>query len=462
MTSNALRDADLRTVLHPYTNHGLHEEKGPFVAARGEGVRIYDDAGKDYIEGLAGLWCAALGFSEPRLKEAAVRQFDTLPYYHLFAHKSHSPAIELAERLIAMAPGPDGPGSMSKVFFANSGSEANDTVFKMVRFMNNALGRPDKKKIIARHRAYHGITVASGSLTGLPVNHRNFDLPIDGVLHVRCPSLYREGRAEESEEDFATRCAEELEQVIQVEGPDTVAAFIAEPVMGAGGVVVPPATYFQKIQAVLDRHDILMVADEVICGFGRTGRAWGCETFGIRPDIVTAAKALSAAYLPISAVIVSDAVYQGIRAGSSALGNFGHGYTSTGHPVAAAVALEALKIYEERDLFTHAARVGARLQARLRALADHPLVGEARGVGLIGALELVADKDSKASFPATQGVGAAVAERAQHNGVIVRAMSGDVIGFSPPLIITEAEVDEMMDRFGRALDDVAAALAPTA
>ncbi|MGC2857757.1 aspartate aminotransferase family protein [Novispirillum sp. DQ9] len=457
MASNALRDADIRTVLHPYTNHAAHEEKGPLIAVRGEGVRIFDDSGKEYIEGMAGLWCASLGFSEPRLKDAAMRQFDALPYYHQFTHKSHAPGIELAERLIAMAPGPDG-GPMSKVFFANSGSEANDTVVKIVRYLNNALGRPDKKKIIGRQRGYHGITVASGSLTGLPLNHRNFDLPIAGILHAACPHHYRNARPGESEEDFASRCAEELEQMILAEGPETVAAFIAEPVMGAGGVIVPPRTYFAKIQAVLKKYDVLMVADEVICGFGRTGRAWGSETFGIQPDILTCAKALSSAYMPISAVLISEEVYQGVRKGSSEIGSFGHGFTYSGHPVAAAVALETLKIYEERAIFAHAATVGARMQARLSALAAHPLVGEARGVGLIGAVELVADKASKQGFDPALAVGVKVVERAQEEGVILRAMAGDIIAFSPPLIITEAEVDQMFDRFTVALDAQARAL----
>ncbi len=457
MPSNTLRDADLRAVLHPYTNLVKHEETGPFVVVRGEGVEVFDEEGKGYIEGMAGLWCAALGFSEPRLTEAATRQMTELPFYHMFGHKSHAPGIRLAERLVDVAPVP-----MSKVFFANSGSEANDTVIKMVRYMNNALGRPEKKKIIARQRAYHGVTLASASLTGLPLNHKYFDLPIDGILHTDCPHYWRGAEPGESEEAFSARLAASLDALIQAEGPDTVAAFIAEPVMGAGGVIVPPAGYFEAIQEVLDRYDILMVADEVICGFGRTGNFWGSQTFGIRPDILSCAKALSAAFLPISAVMVNERVYGPLRDGSGEIGSFGHGYTYSAHPVAAAVALEALTIYEERDLFAHAATVGVRLQSRLRALADHPLVGEVRGVGLVGALELVADKASKTSFAPGRGVGPAVAAACQAEGLIIRAMAGDIISFCPPLIITEAEVDQMMDRFERALETVNASLASSA
>jgi len=453
MASNALRDADIRSVLHPYTNHALHEDKGPLIGVRGEGVRIYDDSGKDYIEGMAGLWCASLGFSEPRLKEAAMRQFDALPFFHQFNHKSHEPGIRLAERLLEMAPAP-----MSKVFFANSGSEANDTVIKIVRYMNNALGRPEKKKIISRIRAYHGITVASGSLTGLPLNHRNFDLPIPGILHTACPHYYREAKPGESEEAFADRLAQELDDLILAEGPDTVAAFIAEPVMGAGGVIVPPRTYFEKIQAVLKKHDVLMIADEVICGFGRTGNAWGSQTFGIKPDILTCAKALSASYLPISAVMISEEVYQAVRKGSSEIGSFGHGFTYSGHPVSAAVALETLKIYEERDVFAQAAQTGEHMQARIRRLADHALVGEARGVGMIGAVELVADKATKQSFDPALNIGGKVVDRAQDEGVILRAMAGDMIAFCPPLIISGVDLDEMFDRFERGLEKVAASL----
>jgi 4-aminobutyrate--pyruvate transaminase len=450
MRSNSLRDKDLGSVLHPYTNLKAHQERGPLIITRGEGVRVFDEAGKPYIEAMAGLWSAALGFSEPRLSDAAKRQMDRLPFYHLFTHRAHDVGIELADRLLAMAPVP-----MSKVLFASSGSESNDTAVKLIWYYNNALGRPQKKKIISRIRGYHGVTVATASLTGLPANHRDFDLPLPGILHTDCPHHYRYGLPGESEEDFATRCAENLEDLILAEGPETVAAFFAEPVMGAGGVIVPPATYYEKIQAVLERHDVLLVADEVICGFGRTGNMFGTQTYGLRPDLITVAKALSASYVPISALFISERVYSAMVDQSAKIGTFGHGYTYSAHPVGAAVALEALAIYEERDIVGHVREVGPVLQRGLRALLDHPLVGNARGIGLIGAVELVKDKATREHFPPEAGMGPAVVEAGLRHGVIMRAMTDDTIAFSPPLVITAEEAEDMLARARRALDDVA-------
>ncbi|MEE8505211.1 MAG: aminotransferase, partial [Kiloniellales bacterium] len=283
---NSPEARDIASHLHPYTNARKHEEIGPLIISEGKGVYVYDNEGREYIEGLAGLWCTSLGFGEERLIKAATDQMRKLSYYHGFAHKTPEPVVDLAEKLLEIA-----PVKMSKVFFANSGSEANDTVIKLVWFYNNAIGRPEKKKIISRLKAYHGITVASGSLTGLPLNHRDFDLPIKNILHTACPHHYRFAEDGESEEDFASRLADELEQMILDEGPETVAAFIGEPVMGAGGVIVPPRTYWDKIQPVLKKHDVLLIADEVICGFGRTGNMFGCQTFGIKPDIMVVAKA---------------------------------------------------------------------------------------------------------------------------------------------------------------------------
>ena len=288
--ANSARARDIAYYLHPYTNLKVHEKEGPLVITKGKGIYVYDKNGKAYIEGLAGLWCTALGFDEERLVEAAMAEMRKLPYYHSFSHMSHDVGIDLAEKLVQMAPVP-----MSKVFFTNSGSEANDTAVKLVWYYNNALDRPRKKKIISRIKAYHGVTVASASLTGLPNNHRSFDLPIANILHTDCPHHYRFAEPGESEEAFATRMAENLEKMILEEGPETVAAFIAEPVMGAGGVFVPPPTYFEKVQAVLKKHDVLFIVDEVICGFGRTGNLWGCETFNLEPDIMTIAKALTSA-----------------------------------------------------------------------------------------------------------------------------------------------------------------------
>ncbi len=446
---NSAAALDIASHLHPYTNARKHETEGPMVITEGKGIYVHDDQGKEYIEGLAGLWYAALGFSEERLVQAATEQLRKLPCYHSFAHKSPLPTIELAAKLLEIAPVP-----MSKAFFANSGSEANDTMIKMVWYYNNALGRPEKKKIISRIKAYHGVTVATASLTGLPYNHRDFDLPVERILHTSCPHHYRFGQDGESEEDFATRCANELEQLILDEGPETIAAFIGEPVMGAGGVIVPPKTYWDKIQAVLRTYDVLLVADEVICGFGRTGNLFGCETFNIKPDIMTMAKALSSGYLPISAILISDRIYQTIADNSAKIGTFGHGFTYSGHPGPAAVALEAIKIYEERDIVGHVRQVGPRLQEGLRRYADHPMVGEVRGVGLIAGVELVSERASKVTFDPPGRVGGYFAERAQAHGLIIRNLM-DVIALCPPLIITEDQIDSLVERFGRALDDTA-------
>ncbi len=445
---NSPASRDINYVMHPYTNMEKHKETGPMIIERGQGVHVYDDSGKEYIEAMAGLWCTALGFNEERLIEAASKQMRELPYYHVFASKSTMPVIDLAEMLVEMA-----PVEMSKAFFCNSGSEANDTVVKLIWYYNNALGRPEKKKIISRIKGYHGVTVASASLTGLPYNHMDFDLPIANVLHTECPHYWMFGEEGESEADFATRMAASLEKLILDEGPETIAAFIAEPIMGAGGVIVPPETYFEKVQAVLKKYDILMVADEVICGFGRTGAAWGCDTFGIQPDILSCAKALSSAYLPISAVLVNEKVASVVSKNSGKLGVFGHGYTYSGHPVAAAVALETLKIYEERNLFAHAASVQHHLQDGLRKYSDHPIVGEVRGRGLVAAVHLAKDRANREMFDPSLAVAPHVYARAQEHGVIVRAIGMDVLAFSPPLIITGEQLDQVVERFGKALDE---------
>ena len=436
---NSQEARDVAYHLHAYTDATRHLETGPLVIERGDGAYVIDNAGKRYLEAMSGLWSVALGFSEPRLVEAAHRQMSELPFYHSFSHKSHGPAIDLAERLIAMAPVP-----MSKVHFTNSGSEANDTVIKLLWYRSNAMGQPQRKKIISRIRGYHGVTVASASLTGLPNNHRSFDLPIPQVLHAGSPHWMSQHHEGEDEEAFATRLADELEALIQAEGPDTIAAFIGEPVMGAGGVVVPPATYWEKIQAVLARHDVLLVADEVICGFGRTGRMFGSQTYGIEPDVMVLSKQLTSSYFPMSAVVMNERVFEPVAAESGRIGTFGHGVTASAHPVGAAVALENLAIIEERDLVARAAEMGAHMQGRLRALADHPLVAEVRGVGLIAAVELRAEG-------AVGGRGAAMAAILQENGVISRAM-GDSMAFCPPLIVGREDVDHMADMVERSLE----------
>tara|TARA_B100000315_G_scaffold260860_1_gene326479 strand:+ start:5455 stop:6837 length:1383 start_codon:yes stop_codon:yes gene_type:complete len=445
--SNSLANRDIENFLHPYTNLAVHQETGPLVINKGDGVYVYDEAGNKYIEGLAGLWCTSLGFDNKRLVEAATKAMEQLPFYHSFGSKSHPTAIDLAERLIEIAPAP-----MSKVFFANSGSEANDTAVKIIWYINNALGKPERKKIIAREKAYHGVTLMTASLTGLPNNHRDFDLPLDRVLHTDCPHYYHYGEAGETEEDFATRCAENLRKLILDEGPDTIAAFFAEPVMGAGGVIPPPVTYFEKIQPILQEYDILFVVDEVICGFGRTGNMFGTETYDLKPDMITVAKALSSGYLPISALMVSDEIFQLMVAESEKIGIFGHGFTYGGHPVPCAVALETLKIYEEMDLVSHVQAVAPTLQEGLAKLADHPLVGEARGVGLLGALEVVKNKETREIFEVSDGIGAHLASRAQANGLISRAM-GDTLAFAPPLIIDNYQINEILAVVEQSLDE---------
>jgi len=444
---NSIEARDIASVLHPYTNSSVHEKIGPLVISHGEGIHVIDDSGNRYIEALSGLFCASLGFSEERLVEAATRQMRKLPFYHTFGHKTNEPSVELAERLIALAPVP-----MSKVFFANSGSEANDTAMKLVWYYHNAIGKPHKKKIISRIKAYHGVTIASASLTGLPNNHRDFDLPIDRVLHTDCPGFYRFGLPGESEEDFATRCARSLEDLIEREGAETIGAFFAEPILVSGGCIVPPPTYYEKIQAILEKHDILLIADEVICGFGRTGNMFGCETFGMKPDMITMAKQLSAAYQPISALMISERIYRALVSESEKIGTFAHGFTYGGHPVAAAVALETLKIYEERDILGHVRQIIPGFQRGLRELGEHKLVGEARGKGLVGTLELVEDKATRRNFDPALGVLAYAGERAQAHGVMTRCM-GDNVNLCPPLIITEAEITDLMGRIKLALDD---------
>jgi 4-aminobutyrate--pyruvate transaminase len=360
------------------------------------------------------------------------------------------PGIELAEMLLEMAPVP-----MSKVFFANSGSEANDTAIKLVWYYHNAIGKPEKKKIISRVKAYHGVTVASASLTGLPANHQDWDLPIARILHTTCPHHYRFGKPGESAEDFATRCAEDLEALILKEGPDTVAAMFAEPVMGAGGVIVPPPTYFEKIQKVLKKYDVLLVADEVICGFFRTGNSWGSQTYGMVPDMLACAKALSASYIPISALMINEKIYQALLAESDKIGTFGHGFTYSGHPVAAAVALETQKLYKERDLLGHVRRQMGPFQKKVASLLSEDIVGEVRGVGLVAGVELVKNKATKESFAPAGKIGRMTMARAQENGLIIRAI-GDTISICPPLIINEEQIDALVTRLRKSIQEAAA------
>ena len=437
---------DVQSILHPYTNLVKHRETGPVIFERGKGVFVYDDHGKDYIEGMSGLWCTALGWGDAALADVAAEQMRKLAYGHLFAGRSHEPAIALAEKLKEVSPFHTG-----KVFFANSGSEANDTQVKLFWYANNARGLTKKKKIISRTKAYHGVTIASASLTGLPGNHRSWDLPLDFVKFTDCPHYYRGAEAGESEEQFSQRMAKNLEALIEREGADTIAAMIVEPLQGAGGVILPPKGYFAAIGKVLAKHDIPLISDEVITGFMRTGNWFGCETFGFQPDTMTVAKALSSAYLPIAAVMISPELCDIIEAESGKIGTLGHGFTYSGHPVASAVALKTIEIYQERDILGHVRKVSPRFQQRLAKLAEHPMVGEIQGVGLIGGIELVADKKTKATFDPAKAVAPTFAKFIEAEGLITRPLMGDRIALCPPLIISESEIDEMFDRYERGL-----------
>ncbi len=443
----SLAARDLESVFHPQTNLAQHHRSGPMMLAHAEGVYMYDDHGKQYLEGLAGLWCTSLGYGNEELAQVAYDQIKTLSYAQMFASKSHEVGILMAEKLKQLV-----PLDNARVFFGNSGSDANDTQVKLVWYYNNVIGRPHKKKIIGRVKGYHGITLAAGSLTGLAPSHKGFDLPLAGgrFLHTDQPHYWRHAEAGESERDYATRLAANLEQLILSEGPDTVAAFIAEPIMGAGGVIVPPAGYFEKIQAVLKKYDVLFIDDEVICGFGRTGQPFGIDTYDLKPDSVTLAKALTSAYQPLSAVMVKGDMYQAMVDAADDMGMFGHGFTYSGHPVACAVGLKTLEIYERDKLFEHAAALAPQFQERLSRYRDHPLVGEVRGTGLIGAVELVADKKTGRAFEPAGKVGAEVLNHCHANGLICRAI-GDVMAFCPPLIITSTQVDELFDKFDRAM-----------
>lgn len=434
----------MSSIIYPVTNLAAVEQLN---IVSGKGVYVYDDAGNQYLEGLSGLWCSALGYGNEELIAAINTQLKTLSYSHLFGGRTHPVVMELADKLAAMVPIPD-----ARIFFSNSGSEANDSHIKMLRYYSNAIGKPKKKKIIALDRGYHGVTVAAAALTGLPVMHSHFDLPVEalGILRTDCPHYFRGKVGEESEDEFVSRLLSNLEKLIIEEGADTIAAFIAEPLMGAGGVIVPPEGYLPKVQALLREHDIFLWADEVICGFGRTGNDFGSTTMGIKPDLMSLAKQLSSAYIPISAAVIPGVMYEAMAEQSVDVGVFGHGYTYTGHPVACAAALKALEIYERDDLFARAAKMGAHLQSRLQMYSDHELVGEVRGKGLIGAIELVANKETGQAF-ADGRVGVFAQRACQDAGLLLRVVSGSSVAFCPPLIIEEKQIDEMVEKFDKAL-----------
>ena len=433
-------------LIYPTTNFKAIEQ---VTVERGEGCYVWDNQGNQYLEGLAGLWCTALGYGNQEVIATATEQMNKLTFNHMFGGKTHQVAIDLADKLADMIPMDD-----AVISFGNSGSDANDTHVKLLRYYHEAIGKPERRKIIARERSYHGVTVAAASLTGLPVTQNHFDLPVDalGILRTDHPHYYRGKQGDESEVEFVDRIVANLEAMIVAEGPETIAAFIAEPITGASGVIVPPDGYYQKVQAVLNRYDIMFWADEVITGFGRTGSDFGCNTMGIQsPDMMTFAKQLSSAYMPISASAIRREVYDAMIEQTANAGAFGHGYTYSGHPVACAVALKVLEIYQRDKIFENAAVTGAYLQQRLTEFADHPLVGEVRGRGLLGAIELVANKEKGTAFVGG-AVGGYAQKMAQDSGLLIRAVAGSSLGICPPLIITEAQIDEMMDKLSIALD----------
>ncbi len=445
--STPLEQLDLQHLFHPSTDLAGHAAAGPIIWDRGEGVYVHDTRGRRYLEGMAGLWCTAIGYGEDELARVAAEQMRRFSYGPLFAGKSNEPSIRLAAKLAEWV-----PIEGARFLFGCSGSDANDAQIKLVRYYFHAIGQPNKRKIISRNNGYHGVTIATAALTGLPAFHRHFGLAMDDVIHLTAPHHYRHGLPGESEAEFVERLGQELEAVIAREGADNIAAFIAEPLMAAGGLIIPPAGYYQRIQPVLAANDILFIDDEVVCAFGRTGQPFGCQRFGIQPTTMTMAKALSSAYLPISAVAVPPFMYEAIERAAAEIGMFAHGLTYSGHPVAAAVAVRNLELMEERGLMAHVARMEPILQDALKPLADHPLVGNLRGVGLIAGLELVADKAERRAFPPAEKMAFKVAAACLEEGLIVRALVGDTIAICPPLIINPDQIEELVGKLGRGLD----------
>ncbi len=451
---SSIEDVDRKYVFHPFTAPRLHEASGGVMIVRGSGCTLWDARGNEYLDAMAGLWCVNVGYGRREIADAVAAQIERLSYYHGFSSMATEAPALLAERVIGIAPVP-----MAKVFFGNSGSDANDTFAKLIWYYQNALGRPEKKKLLARSRGYHGVTVLTSGLTGLEGLHAGFDLPLPMIRHTRAPHRLWEADAGMSDADFVGALADELEALIVSEGPETVAAFFAEPIQAAGGVIVPPEGYFPAIQEVLRRYDVLLVADEVVCGFGRLGHWFGSEPFGIEPDLMTVAKGITSAYVPLSGCLVSERVWS-VIADASPSGPFGHGFTYTAHPVAAAAGLANLDLLEGERLVDRAGELGRTLQARLHATFDElPIVGEVRGRGLLGAVEFVASREPLEPFDRSLGVGARVAARCLDHGLITRALPAtDTIAFSPPFVVTDEELDEMVGRARAAVDEVAAEL----
>ncbi|HLZ97357.1 MAG TPA: aminotransferase [Steroidobacteraceae bacterium] len=440
---------DRESLFHPFTSVADHLRDGPLVVTEGHGVRVKDIRGQEYLDGMAGLWCVNLGYGRREISEAIAAQSAKLSFFHAFNGMSTDVAIECAEALLARAPVP-----MARVFFGVSGSDANETQLKLIWYYNNLLGRPKKKKIISRWNAYHGSGIATASLTGLPGMHTLFDLPLGPILHTTCPHYYRQAPPGMTERQFSQHLAKELESLIEREGPDTIAAFFAEPVMGAGGLIAPPEGYFEEIVPILRRHDILLVMDEVVSGFGRLGTYWGSQKFKLEPDLITAAKGVTSGYFPMSVCFVSPKIWRVIESESAKAGLFGHGYTYSAHPVGAAAALATLKIIDDERVVSRVAELGPYLHQEMRsAVGDHPLVGEIRGAGFMIGIELVQDRAAKAPFPREALVGRRLLKNLFGRGLISRAL-GDTLVFAPPLVIQKHEIDELVTKFKAGLEAV--------
>ena len=441
--------ADRESLFHPFTSVADHLRDGPLVIVEGSGVRLKDIEGREYLDGMAGLWCVNLGYGRREITEAIAAQSAKLSFFHAFNSMSTDVVIQCAQELLARAPVP-----MARVFFGASGSDANETQLKLIWYYNNLLGRPKKKKVICRWNAYHGSSVATASLTGLPGMHTLFDLPMGPVRHITCPHFYRQAPAGMSEREFSRHLAQELQQLIEREGPETIAAFFAEPVMGAGGLIPPPEGYFEEIVPILRRYDVLLVLDEVVSGFGRLGTYWGSQHFKLEPDLITAAKGVTSGYFPMSACFVSPKIWQVIESESARVGLFGHGYTYSAHPVGAAAALAALKLIDEEAVVANVAKLGPILQQEMRsAVGDHPLVGEVRGLGFMLGIELVQDKAARTPFPREKLVGRRLLRKLFDRGLISRAL-GDTLVFAPPLVLKRNELDEIVTKFRDGLNDL--------
>ena len=450
----SLEEMDRQSVLHALTDLHAHAsgETKPQIIEGGRGIHIFDQDGRDLIDGFAALYCVNIGYGRMEIAEAIYAQAKKLAFFHTYRGTSNEPLIRLSHRLISMAP--DG---MSKIYYGMSGSDANETQVKIVWYYNNVMGRPEKKKIISRVRGYHGCTIMAGSLTGLERFHKSFDLPQGPVLHTEAPHYYWGAEAGMSELDYSKSCAEALDALIEAEGPETVAAFIGEPVMGTGGILPPPESYWSLVQKVLAKHDVLLIADEVVCGFGRVGANFGCDLYGIKPDLVTVAKGLTSAYLPLSGAMIGARVWEVLEQGSETFGPFSHGYTYSGHALGAAAALANLDVIDSEGLVANARDMGGHLLGCLHEAFDgHPMVGEVRGVGLLAAVEFVADRAHKERFDSALTVGQRVVEACLAQGLIARAMpGGDTLGFAPPLVITRAEVERIVEIARAAVDRVA-------